>query len=386
MGRNRNGRAKGMTAAKASESVLARKLAAGSGTQRAARSLLRVLRLAVARTAADEVGAPAAVIGATEYRGALDELSENLPETGMPVLLEGDDGRLGGAIVDGQLVSALVQQLTTGQILAPWPDSRRFTPTDAALIAPFLDGILARLVDLVEQADDRDCVAGLRCAGMAEDPGGLLLALEDGAFRVLELSLDIGGGARQGGLVLVLSEPAGGAESGTAPPPHPRGMERNFGAIRAELTAVIERLRLPLAQLARMQPGELLPLARGRLNQTELVALDGRVIATGKLGQAGGLRAIRLRLTPRGEAVAPPDLPARFVKHPGPDEAEPQAPAPAETGPAPAPAPQEPEDEDGYHERLSRMTPDEALAEISSLAGLPEADSAPAKTGTDDAS
>ncbi|MFC3118480.1 FliM/FliN family flagellar motor C-terminal domain-containing protein [Jhaorihella thermophila] len=89
-------------------------------------------------------------------------------------------------------------------------------------------------------------------------------------------------------------------------------MERNFGAIRAELTAVIERLRLPLAQLARMQPGELLPLARGRLNQTELVALDGRVIATGKLGQAGGLRAIRLRLAPGGRGGGAAGSPRAF--------------------------------------------------------------------------
>ncbi len=384
MVRDRNGRAQGMTAAKASDSVLARKLATGKGTQQAGRSLLRVLRLAVARTAADEVGAPAAVIGATEYRGALDELSENLPETGMPVLLKSEDGRLGGAIVDGQVVSALVQQLTTGQILAPWPDTRRFTPTDAALIAPFLDGILERLVDLVERAEDRECVAGLRSAGMAEDTGSLMLALEGGPFRVVELSLDIGGGTRQGGMTLVLPEPAETAVGRNAPPPRPRGMEQNFGAIRAELTAVIERIRMPLSQLARMKPGELLPLARGRLNQTELVALDGRVVASGKLGQAGGLRAIRLRLTAQNEAAAPPDLPARFVEHAGADGAEAQARKPAETGPAP-PA-QESGDENGYQERLSRMNPDQALAEISSLAGLPVTEPARPKTGTEDAS
>lgn len=60
-----------MATAKPSDTVIKRKLAAArQGSRDGARSVLRALRLALARAAADEAGLPLAVIGATQGRCA----------------------------------------------------------------------------------------------------------------------------------------------------------------------------------------------------------------------------------------------------------------------------------------------------------------------------
>ena len=97
----------------------------------------------------------------------------------------------------------------------------------------------------------------------------------------------------QGSACLILPEPPEPkvAKSNSKRGP---GIKKSVGAASAELTAVICRVRLTLAELSVLSPGDVMPLTTGRLDKTELVTISGQRITTGQMGQTGGFRAIRL--------------------------------------------------------------------------------------------
>ncbi|MHA6263817.1 FliM/FliN family flagellar motor C-terminal domain-containing protein [Arenibacterium sp. CAU 1754] len=282
--------------AKASDTALQRKMAAGrDGTRKTGRSALRALRLGLARSAADLFDMPLSVIGAVQTRSAQDALAEHLRDDRLLLLLDGPDGRVGGASVDRGALAALIQQQTTGRVLGGDPGERPFTATDAAMVAPLMDEMLARAGGIADSALDRKCLDGYRFGARAEDMRSLMLAVEAERFRVFDLTLEFEGGLLQGAICLVLPDIEAGQVSGQTETVDagPR-LEQSLSTARANLMAVVGRLRLSLSDLGKMQAGDILPLNRQRLDQAELIAIDGRRVAAACLGQSGGLWAVRL--------------------------------------------------------------------------------------------
>lgn len=385
--------------ATASETVMGRKLAAARrGAGGGARSALRALRLALARAAADEAGLALAVIGATQGRSTLDDLGGLLTGDRLHLLLDGPDGRAGGLSLDRACVTALVQQQTTGRVDDGDVPDRPFTATDAAMVAPIADALLKRAAGLAQAAADRACLEGVRYGARMEDRRALLLAMDADRFRVFDLTVDIAAGTRQGNLCLILpdlpDEAAGTDRKAGAVP----GLEQGFAAIRAELTAVVGRVRLPLSKLGQMQPGDSLPMTGGRLDMTDLVAIDGQPVATGKLGQSGGMRAVRLS----GGGEPDPGAPAHraYAGSRGRTADKPDGAGPARSGRtagkgaergaadpaaarAPVPDPDTAEAE-AFEEHLLGLNPEQAAAEITELAGLPALADMTASSAADD--
>ena len=58
--------------------------------------------------------------------------------------------------------------------------------------------------------------------------------------------------------------------------------------------AVLYRVTVPLADISDWAVDQLLELPSGSLTSVELEGMDGRVAATVKLGQVGGMRAVRI--------------------------------------------------------------------------------------------
>jgi hypothetical protein len=121
-----------------------------------------------------------------------------------------------------------------------------------------------------------------------------MLVLDTKRYRVFDLTIDIAEGAMQGAICLVLPDLPPGIDKDDDPLQSGPRLDLGFGVIRADLTASIGRLRVPLAQLAAMQPGDVLPLTRERLEETQLITISGKPVASGRLGQVNGLRAVRL--------------------------------------------------------------------------------------------
>ena len=125
-----------MTSA-APDPVLRRKVAAGrDDLSLRAMSLPKALRLTIPKVADDLFGLPLAVIGVTQRRVTQTEAWALFSDETLLILLDGPDGIVGAAALDADLVGALIQQQTTGQVGAAKEEARAMTRTDAAMIAP----------------------------------------------------------------------------------------------------------------------------------------------------------------------------------------------------------------------------------------------------------
>lgn len=348
----------------ATNTVLQRKLANARGDSGGSgRSALWALRRALAKAADEVADLSLAVIGATQSRVTRDALADMVGADVLPLLLDGPEGARGALWLDRPAVGALVEQQTTGRISGSVAQDRSFTATDAALVAPLVDAALSQAGDLVETAADQDALRGFRFGARAEDAAALVLAVEAERLRLYELTLDFDRGAAQGRMVLVLPEPGTRPTTAAEAPPQRRTLStRACDSLRAELSATICRMRLPLSALAALEPGDLLELKDERLEETELLTISGLCAATGQLGQAGGFRAVRLSVwTP--QKAAPKPAPAFTVAKPPPRRAGPEETADEDALP-PVLA-----DVDEF--RIDNMPSEQAAQEISQLAGLP---------------
>lgn len=270
-------------------------------------TLAKALRVTTARVANDMFELAMSVIGLTTHQHSADQLKEVLKaEDALLLLLDGSDGRRGGAVLDSALVGALIQQQTTGQVLPTPPDGPRpMTATDAAICAPFIDAVLAGAASLPDTARDRAQLTGYSFGARAEEMRLLLMALEAPEYQVARLTLDIAEGQRQGQLLLCL--PVVAAEETSTKPDAasasaaqeadrkicPR-MTDQVMALKAELLVMLGRTRMPISKLGELSVGDALPLDHASFDQVRVLTLDRRCIAQGALGQIDQMRALQI--------------------------------------------------------------------------------------------
>ena len=278
--------------------VMRRKLSAGSeGTTAApARPLLRTIIRSLARAAAELCELPIAVPGATQKQCSADEMAQHLSDSHLLIVLDGPDGACGALSLDAALVTAVLQQQTMGLVSGPAPHGRKYTGTDAALIAPLVDAMLLRTEEGLEGAPDQYPVKGFRYGARAEDSRSLALLLDASVYQVISLSLDLAAGCMQGSVIVILPEKPLTSEDEVAEgiPGQGPSLSGCAGGVRAELTAVLTQIRMSLEELAGLQTGDTLQIAATTLNSAELRTIDGKPVASGRLGQSCGARAIRL--------------------------------------------------------------------------------------------
>lgn len=269
---------------------------------------LRALRLSVARVGEELFGLAVAVSGGRQAPALPDELVPVLSDEDLLVVLDCPGGMTGAASVSRPLVAALIQQETTGRVSDRPIERRVYTDTDAALVSPLLEGVLARACDLVEEEPDRSCFRAIRFGARAEDARSLTLTLRADRYRVFSLPVDIALGRHQATMIFVL--PIGaqcdaqGAQDGLDPAE--RAATSPFLDVETDLRAVLARFRMPVSDLNALSVGDTLPLPRERLDDTALVTLTDHVVARGKLGQMNGYRAIRLMAHPPVPKVGHP--------------------------------------------------------------------------------
>lgn len=281
-----------------SDSVMARKISRAVPLPDSPedRSTLRAMRLALARAASEELSLPMSVIGVRQARTGQGDLGDCLDASWLSILLIGPDQTAGAICLDRSLVTGIIQHQTTGQVTESLGEDRRFTATDAAMTAPLVDSMLARLDGLLEKAQDRNDLLGFGFCARADGPGDLLLSLSSEWYRRFNLTVEIGGGICQGQVQLLL--PEGQTEGTDQDVPHTGpALDETFGVIRADLDAVLCRIRMSLADFGALEVDSLVPLAGKAFDQTELVSINGDHVAFCRLGQMNGMRAIRANET-----------------------------------------------------------------------------------------
>ncbi|MEM1352220.1 MAG: FliM/FliN family flagellar motor switch protein [Pseudomonadota bacterium] len=282
-------------------SVLQRKAQVGKQEHQArAMTVPKSLRVGLAKLADTSFDMALAVIGFTQDKLPADQIASQVSENGLMLLLDGPAGAVSGAVLDAALVKALVQQQTMGRVGQLDGVERRMTATDAALCAPLIDGLFERAHAMLDMPEDRALLMRYKFGSQAENARLFTLALEAPEYSVLRMTIDVAGGKAQSTLTLILpaAEPqallrsvAGEADEPVA---QPVTMEKTVMGLKADLSAVLCRIPLPLAQVSSLRVGQALMVPSSAFDGVDLTTTDGRVVAKGVMGQIEGKRAIML--------------------------------------------------------------------------------------------
>jgi flagellar motor switch/type III secretory pathway protein FliN len=274
----------------------------------------KALRRALSRTADAQWGL--ALVTQDVQIDSLDQdgVIAGLSGQELLVLIDGPDGAVGLVAIDRDVMTGLIEVQTIQQVTQiPIEPERVLTPTDAAMMAPLVDGALTRMAAMLLDHPLHYQLDGYRFGAMIEDARGVGLILDASGYTCFRAEVDLALGRRRGGLFFCLPErarpkPKPKSEGGSsAPGPHADLMSR----VPARLEAVLGHISLPLARAQQLKPGDLIPLAPDALEQVNLVAGRGRDVVTGRLGQLNGMRAVRISLPVSeadllGDSSAPP--------------------------------------------------------------------------------
>lgn len=223
-----------------------------------------------------------------------DGVIEGLQKTDLLLLLDGPDGAVGLATVDRHVLTALIEVQTIQQVTQmPIEEERGLTQTDAAMVAPLIDGALERLTVALTDSPMQPLIQGFRFGAMLEDARAAGLLLDAAGYKAFRADVDLALGRRKGRLSFILPVPK------PKRPPDPAGQGAGphadiLSRVPARLDAVLSRVSLSLAKAQALQPGDTLSLAPDALDRVEVYAAHGQLVAKGRLGQINGLRAVRL--------------------------------------------------------------------------------------------
>lgn len=329
-------------------SLMQRKARTGREAQAArAMSLVRALRLTAAKQADHLMSLALSALSVTRKMLRGQAVTDRLDEGALILLMDGPGHQVAAALLDGDLVAGLIQQQTMGRVMPPREGApeRKYTATDAALCAPFVEALLTRAALLPDEEEDRTLMQGYRFGVWAREPRQAQLALDAAGYELIEMTLDMAAGARSGKLSLILPEPVriaapapqdGAEDTGTAMPAGPK-LEQNILGLNAELTIALTRLKMPLQKMGALRPGDIVDLNLSSMAQALVIDANGRAITRGTLGQINGMRALQVeqqrskqhtqprRRASDRDALDLPDVTAPFPE-PLVAEAEPETP------------------------------------------------------------
>ncbi len=248
--------------------------------------------------AADRLYAMALTVLTVEQRTVPhSDLQQEVGEDGLLVLLDGNSGLRAGVRLDPGLMTALIEVQTTGHVRSGDAESRPATQTDAAIIAPMIDAVLSGFAEQMAAAAPNQIVPDYRFGDRIEGARLLSLAMEAPEYELFRINLDIENGTRDGLVVLAFPQEVLTALGSTDD--HNDGAPRftlEDMALTAPVTldVVVARLTLPLHEVSAFAVGMTLPVGKGSLEDTLLLASKGHKVAKVKLGQLNGFRAVRL--------------------------------------------------------------------------------------------
>lgn len=259
----------------------------------------KALRLALARAADARFGLGLTVATVEQMRVPLAEVGRTLGDAGLLVLLEGGGGARGALCLDAQFLAGLIEVQTTGAVRPGVARPRVATRTDAAMVAPLIDAVMAEFDSQLSTEPDAPPPRHFGFGDLVEDLRSLSLLLVAPDFDVLRLTVDLGPGAKTGRLDLLLPVilPSARTTSGTGAGTKVEDAAHLAQVIKKApvvLDAVMARIRLPLRDVLALKPGVLLSLPREVLRETQLVGTRGHVAAIADLGQMNGWRALRV--------------------------------------------------------------------------------------------
>ncbi len=257
----------------------------------------RVLRLALERATDRVIGLAVSVTDIGLSTVGLDGLLAALDPQLLLVAVSGPDGPAGLVAIDVQSVTAIVECQIIGRLVAAVAATRGLTGTDLALVQPVLAAFLADLSEVAMGTDLAGWADGLVLSLRIPGPRAVGMLLADGAFRLARMTLDFGVPGRFGTVILALPlvrGPRASVMPDAKTGDWSRQLRQAVMAAPAELIAVLHRMRLPLRAVEGFAVGQVIALNGTTVGSVRLEGPDGATLAQARLGQAAGLRAVRI--------------------------------------------------------------------------------------------
>lgn len=283
----------------------------------------RAAATALGRAAERQARLPVFVEKVELARMTLPELPEILPERALLAVIEGRRDAIGVAAICPDLLASLIEMQAIGRVTARPALARKPTRTDASISADFINALLGELAREC-QGQDAPHFGNFRYATYMDDTRPLSLMLEDGEMVRLTIRFRIGpGGQRDATLVIVLPLdketrlPPEGVRSESGPtvavasaPATARPAVSLAAVVQQTPVAVVGilcRRKVSLQVLRNLVPGALIQLPHNVLDDARIETPQGQLLARGRLGEAEGLHAIRLRDLAQEAAPPHPD-------------------------------------------------------------------------------
>lgn len=212
------------------------------------------------------------------------------------VLLDGPDGAIGFVSIAREVMTSVIEVQTIGQVTKMAVPDRVLTHTDAAMVAPLIEGSLERLVQNLEDNPTSETVSGFRFGAMIEDPRAAALLLEAPSYMTFHAEVDLALGRRRGSILFTFPvvEHKATQHGSTSVDGQKGPFEEALMLVDTDLDTVLGSITLPLSKLRTLSVGDQLGLNLNCHTRVALRSQEGRVIAGGVLGQSNGKRAVRL--------------------------------------------------------------------------------------------
>ncbi|WP_224823270.1 FliM/FliN family flagellar motor switch protein [Cognatishimia sp. MH4019] len=250
---------------------------------------------------------PLGVASVTQTTLSRDAVLANFGPPALMLRLRSAAGGVGMAGLCPQLRAALIEVQTTGKVATTPPPDRPATDADAAICSGFIGDLIAQANAGLAREPTTAWNTVFTPAGRFESQRAFALALEDTPLCHLSLQLDLGGGARQGVLQLLIPQPAPRASA------KPTGgwkdaMQHAVNDAPVPLEAVLHRMVVSLADVEALKVGDMLTLPRTAAATIMLEATETSV-GPFKLGQISGQKALRRVIDPQPADPAPQPAP-----------------------------------------------------------------------------
>ena len=221
-------------------------------------SVAKAIRLSIPKTGKDLFDMLISKIGVVIEKPSSDLLAELVVEDVLLCLLEGDEERVGAALIAGEVVSGLIQQQTIGTVSLPKGTKRQLTQTDPVMCTPLVDDLFKQVALMLEEDNDQQTISGFRYRACFADARAMSIALDQNEYLISRLTLDLS----------------------------------------AELNMILCKCSFELSQFEQLSTGQTLPLPNDAFPETDFVTRTGEKIRTGTLDQTDDIRALRLNRQP----------------------------------------------------------------------------------------
>lgn len=276
----------------------------------AAMTPAKAMRLALARAGDEALGCIVGLRDLKENRGLPDAAMSDLPDMALVIQLNGPNGACGIAILCPQVVAAVIEAQTIGQVLTVAAANRAPTRTDAMLVAGFLDFLLAGFAALADASADAPPLLGFACGDPLPDVRAGAMTLQEAAHHHFAVEIDFSKGAKSGKLHLIVplatsTDISVGEKSGWS-----EKLNHAVLGSTTRLEAILCRQRMTLADISAFAVGDIVRLNTASLDRVSLSGTNGKILMTASLGRSGAMRALRLELGPehRKNPPATPQL------------------------------------------------------------------------------